>query len=105
MWYTVAPRSSGPRDCHPEVELSVVLSGTASVEASGVVTDVAAGSCFLLDSEEAHVIHNRTDAPLQVWSSYWMPRVAADAVTVPPARAAADEDDSAVDDTSAEVAQ
>jgi len=91
MWYTIAPRSSGPRDCHPEVELSVVLGGTASVEASGGVTDVAAGSCFLLDSEEAHVIHNRTDAPLRVWSTYWMPREIPGAVAVPPARAATDD--------------
>jgi mannose-6-phosphate isomerase-like protein (cupin superfamily) len=73
MWYTVAPRSSSPRDCHPEVELSVVITGTASVEVSGRCTDIAEGSCFLLDSEEAHVIHNRTDTPLLVWTTYWMP--------------------------------
>jgi mannose-6-phosphate isomerase-like protein (cupin superfamily) len=91
MWYTIAPRSSSPRDCHPEVELSVVISGTASVETAALgVTDVAAGSCFLLDSEEAHVIHNKGDAPLLVWSTYWMPRVV-DAVTEPPARAATDD--------------
>ncbi len=75
MWYTVPPASSSPQDCHPEVELSVVVSGTASVEASGHVTDVAQGSCFLLSSEEAHVIHNRSvDAPLMVFTTYWMPR-------------------------------
>jgi mannose-6-phosphate isomerase-like protein (cupin superfamily) len=91
MWYTVAPRSSSPQDCHPEVELSVVLAGTASVEASGRVIDVEAGGCFLLDSEEAHVIHNRTDTPLRVWSSYWMPRETADAAAVPTARAATDD--------------
>jgi mannose-6-phosphate isomerase-like protein (cupin superfamily) len=91
MWYTVAPRSSSPRDCHPEVELSVVITGTASVETGGGSTDIAAGSCFLLDSEEAHVIHNRTDTPLLVWTTFWMPREA-DAIAVPPAReAAADE--------------
>jgi mannose-6-phosphate isomerase-like protein (cupin superfamily) len=75
MWYTVPPASSSPRDCHPEVELSVVISGTASVEASGEVTDVAPGSCFLLGSEEAHVIHNRSaDRPLFIFTTYWMPR-------------------------------
>jgi mannose-6-phosphate isomerase-like protein (cupin superfamily) len=74
MWYTVAPSSSSPQDCHPEVELSVVISGTASVEASGQITDVAPGSAFLLDSGEAHIIHNRsTDIPLQVFTTYWMP--------------------------------
>jgi quercetin dioxygenase-like cupin family protein len=75
MWYTVAPDSSSPQDRHPEIELSVVISGTASVEASGQITDVAAGSAFLLHSDEAHVIHNRSaDTPLLVYSSYWMPR-------------------------------
>jgi mannose-6-phosphate isomerase-like protein (cupin superfamily) len=98
MWYTVAPRSSSPQDCHPEVELSVVITGTASVEASGRVTDIAAGSCFLLDSEEAHVIHNRTDAPLHVWTTYWMPRETVDPTAVPLARAA-------TDDPAAEVTQ
>ncbi len=74
MWYSVRPASSSPRDCHPEVELSVVISGTASVEAGGKVVDVAAGSAFLLDSEEAHVIHNRSaEQPLSVFSTYWMP--------------------------------
>lgn len=74
MWYTVPPGSSPPADCHPEVELSVVLSGTASVQTSGQITDVAAGSAFLLASEEEHVIHNRSvDVPLVVFSAYWMP--------------------------------
>ena len=74
MWYSVPPSSSSPRDCHPEVELSVVISGTASVETGGEVTDVAEGSCFLLDSEEAHVIHNRSaEVPLTVFTTYWMP--------------------------------
>ena len=35
------------------------------------------GSAFLLDSEEAHVVHNRsTEAPLVVFSAYWMPAAA-----------------------------
>ena len=75
MWYTVPPLSSGPRDCHPEVELSLVMTGTAAVEVGGTVTEVAQGSAFLLDSEEAHTIHNRSaDSPLLVFSAYWMPR-------------------------------
>lgn len=79
MWYTVPPASSSPRDCHPELELSVVISGTASVEASGQITKVAQGSCFLLDSEEAHIIHNRSDTqPLFIFTTYWMPRESAD---------------------------
>jgi quercetin dioxygenase-like cupin family protein len=75
MWYTVPPDSSSPQDCHPEVELSVVINGRAWVEASGEVTEVAPGSAFLLDSEEAHVIHNRSSRdPLLVFTTYWMPR-------------------------------
>jgi mannose-6-phosphate isomerase-like protein (cupin superfamily) len=75
MWYTVPAGGSSPRDCHPEVELSVVISGTASVEAGGEFTEVGSGAAFLLDSEEAHIIHNRsTDQPLLVFTTYWMPR-------------------------------
>lgn len=74
MWYTVPPGESPPADQHPEREMSIVLSGVASVEASGEITDVAAGSAFLLDSGEAHVIHNRSEGePLVVFSAYWMP--------------------------------
>jgi mannose-6-phosphate isomerase-like protein (cupin superfamily) len=75
MWYSVPPESSSPTDCHPEVELSVVLAGTASVEAGGRVTDVPEGDCFLLDSAEPHVIHNRSaDLPLRIFTTFWMPR-------------------------------
>jgi uncharacterized cupin superfamily protein len=74
MWYSVAPGSSSPVDKHPDIELSLVLSGDAEVETGGVITRVPQGSAFLLDSEEAHVIHNRsTEAPLQIFSAYWMP--------------------------------
>jgi len=75
MWYTVPPGGSPPQDCHPEVELSIVISGTATVEANGKITDVPAGSAFLLDSREAHIVHNKSyDVPLMVFSAYWMPR-------------------------------
>src|SRR5690348_10503718 len=77
MWYTVPPDSSSPRDCHPEVELSLVVSGTATVEAGGGTAEVPPGSAFLLDSGEPHVVHNRADAPLVVFSAYWMPADAA----------------------------
>ncbi len=74
QWYTLPPGSTSPQDCHPEVELSVVVTGIASVEASGEITDVAAGGIFLLGSEEAHVIHNRAaDQPLMVFTTFWMP--------------------------------
>jgi quercetin dioxygenase-like cupin family protein len=74
MWYSVAAGQSSPRDCHPELELSIVLSGTASVETGGSITDMPAGSAFLFDTEEAHIIHNRSqDVPVTIFSAYWMP--------------------------------
>jgi quercetin dioxygenase-like cupin family protein len=77
MWYTVPPGDSSPRDCHPEIELSIVITGTASVETGGEVTEAPAGSAFLLDSNEAHVIHNRGDEPLLIYTHFWMPGSAA----------------------------
>jgi len=74
MWYSVQAGQSSARDCHPELELSIVLSGTASVETGGSITDMPAGSAFLFDTEEAHIIHNRSqDAPVVIFSAYWMP--------------------------------
>ena len=74
MVHGPAGSSSPAQDKHPELELSLVLSGTATVEAGGVITDVPAGDSFLLGSEEAHIIHNRSeDTPLVVFSAYWMP--------------------------------
>jgi quercetin dioxygenase-like cupin family protein len=75
MWYSVPAGATSPRDCHPELELSVVLHGKASVEASGEITDVSAGSAFLLESGEAHIIHNRSGLnPVLIFTMYWMPR-------------------------------
>jgi mannose-6-phosphate isomerase-like protein (cupin superfamily) len=74
MWYMVPAGSSSPPDRHPELELSLVISGSAAVEAGGRVVAVEEGSAFLLDSEETHVVHNRcADRPLLVFSAYWMP--------------------------------
>ncbi len=74
MWYSVAPGSSSPRDQHFEGELSIVLSGTAHVEAGGRITEVVAGNAFLLDGGEPHVIHNRcVDRSLLIFSAYWDP--------------------------------
>jgi mannose-6-phosphate isomerase-like protein (cupin superfamily) len=74
MWYSVPPATSSALDCHPELELSIVVSGTAHVEANGAVTEVSAGNAFLLDSEEPHVIHNRApNQLLTIFSGYWMP--------------------------------
>ena len=77
MWYTVPPMSSSPKDEHFEGELSIVISGRAFVEADGRVTEVAAGNAFLLDGDEPHIIHNRSDdTPLLIFSAYWDPATA-----------------------------
>jgi mannose-6-phosphate isomerase-like protein (cupin superfamily) len=74
MWYTVPAGQSSLLDCHPELELSIVIEGTAFVECNGTVTEVPRGSAILFDSEESHVIHNRDQAaPLTIFSAYWMP--------------------------------
>lgn len=74
MWYSIGPGITSAQDCHPEVELSIVLNGTASVEVGGEITEVTAGSAFLLGSEEPHIIHNRSAGEeLLVFSAYWMP--------------------------------
>src|SRR3712207_9502472 len=63
MWYSVMAGQSSPRDCHPELELSIVLSGTASVETGGGITDGPAGSAVLPDTEEAAALHKRPAMP------------------------------------------
>ncbi|GAA2038435.1 hypothetical protein GCM10009839_44980 [Catenulispora yoronensis] len=84
MWYSVAPLGASPRDQHPDMELSVVLRGEADVEVGGRRTRVAQGSAFLLDSAEAHVIHNPSaDTPLLIFSAYWMPPASGAADTSP----------------------
>lgn len=106
MWYTVPPDSSSPQDCHPEYELSIVISGTASVEASGQITDVEQGSCFLLDSREAHIIHNRSaDTPLCVFTTYWMPEAGRAAIAAGVYEGAIDDAADAERDTALEGAR
>jgi quercetin dioxygenase-like cupin family protein len=74
MWYTIPPGGSGTQDCHPDLELSLVLQGTATVEEhDGNLTQVRPGEAFLLGPNEKHIISNRTEEPLLVFSAYWMP--------------------------------
>ncbi|TCC50045.1 cupin domain-containing protein [Kribbella capetownensis] len=74
MWYSVPPGSESPVDQHPELELSVVVAGTAYVVVGGREHVVPQGNAFLLSSTEAHVVQNRSaDTELTVFSAYWMP--------------------------------
>ena len=74
MWYEVPAGGKSPADQHPEVELSIVVSGAAAVAVDGAdPVDIPTGGAFLLDSGEAHVVTNRSDdEPLVVFSAYWM---------------------------------
>ncbi|HEV7804824.1 MAG TPA: cupin domain-containing protein [Solirubrobacteraceae bacterium] len=73
MWYVVPPGDSSPVDCHPERELSLVVSGRAVVHAAGRRTEVRQGGAFLLDVDEDHMVVNPSaDEPLVVFSAYWM---------------------------------
>jgi mannose-6-phosphate isomerase-like protein (cupin superfamily) len=79
MWYSVPPNAVSPFDRHPEIELSMVLRGTAVVETADGKRTVEQGDGFLLGSGEGHTVHNTGDEPLLVFSAYWMPEGGADA--------------------------
>jgi quercetin dioxygenase-like cupin family protein len=82
MWYSIPPGEQSPRDCHPEAELSLVVSGTAWVETASGVVAVDTGSAFLLEGNEAHTVHNRSSELLVVFSAYWLPAPATVATEV-----------------------
>ena len=67
-------RFGEPLDQHPELELSIVVAGTAHVLVGDAVHEITQGNAFLLSSTEAHVVQNRSDDELlTVFSAYWMP--------------------------------
>jgi mannose-6-phosphate isomerase-like protein (cupin superfamily) len=75
MWYVVPPGSSTPVHCHPELELSIVVSGSGVVQGGDGTAEIQPGRAFLLESEENHTVRNEsTEQPLVVFSAYWMPR-------------------------------
>lgn len=74
MWCVVPPGSRSDEDCHPERELQVVVKGSAVVDSAGTKLDAPLGAAVLLDSNERHVVHNRSaEHPLVLLSIYWMP--------------------------------
>lgn len=76
MWCVVPPGGRSEEDCHPELELAVVVSGTGEVEAvaTGERRAAPTGTAALMDSQERHVWHNLSaDDPLVFLSVYWMP--------------------------------
>lgn len=76
MWCVVPPGGRSAEDCHPELELAVVVSGEGEVEAveTGERRRAPAGTAALMGSQERHVWHNVSAAdPLVFLSVYWMP--------------------------------
>ena len=74
MWCIVPPGGRTDTDCHEERELWVVVSGNAEVQLPDRTQTALAGSAVLLDSEEPHVLVNRSaEEPLVVLSLYWEP--------------------------------
>ena len=74
MWCIVPPASQSVQDCHPEVELAVVVGGQARMVFDDRVVEVPSGAAVLLEPEERHVIHNDSESePLRILSVYWLP--------------------------------
>lgn len=80
MWCVVPPGGRSQIDCHSERELWVVVQGSADVESGEHTQTAPTGSAVLLESEEPHVMVNRSaDEPLVILSLYWEPGTAAQA--------------------------
>lgn len=74
MWCVIPPGGQSNTDCHPERELVVVVSGSAEVQASGRSEVASTGNAVLLDSEESHVLVNKSASdPFVALSLYWEP--------------------------------
>lgn len=75
MWCVIPPGGRSNVDQHPDRELFVVVGGSAEVRVpSGPSTMAPAGTAVLMDSQEPHVLVNRSDRePLVALSLYWMP--------------------------------
>jgi quercetin dioxygenase-like cupin family protein len=74
MWCVLPPGARAAEDRHPEMELAVVVNGSAVFESGETTIDAAPGAAVLLSSNERHVVRNRSDeSPLVVLSVYWLP--------------------------------
>jgi mannose-6-phosphate isomerase-like protein (cupin superfamily) len=75
MWCVVPPGGRSNIDRHSERELFIVVSGDGDVQVPGGATHPApVGSAVLMDSEEPHVLVNKSAGePLVALSLYWEP--------------------------------
>lgn len=75
MWCVIPPGGRSDVDQHPDRELFVVVSGSAEVQGrDGAASAVRAGGAVLMDSEEPHVLVNKSaEEALIALSVYWIP--------------------------------
>jgi mannose-6-phosphate isomerase-like protein (cupin superfamily) len=74
MWCVTPPSGQSDPDQHSQRELVVIVSGSARVYAGDREQTAPTGSAVLLDSEERHVVVNRSATePLVTLNLYWEP--------------------------------
>ncbi|WP_265567302.1 cupin domain-containing protein [Streptomyces hygroscopicus] len=72
MWCRIPAHSESAQDNHPEVELAIVVGGTAVFTVDGEDITVEPGTAVLLSPGERHVIKAAED-PVRILSVYWLP--------------------------------
>jgi mannose-6-phosphate isomerase-like protein (cupin superfamily) len=74
MWCVTPPGGKSDPDQHSQRELVVIVSGDAEVHAGGGQQTAQTGNVVLLESEEEHVVVNRSATePLVTLNLYWEP--------------------------------
>ncbi|HLX51152.1 MAG TPA: cupin domain-containing protein [Streptosporangiaceae bacterium] len=74
MWCVTPPGGKSDPDQHSQRELVVIVSGSAEVQAGGSQQTAHTGNVVLLESEEQHVVVNRSGTdPLVTLNLYWEP--------------------------------
>lgn len=74
MWCVTPPGGQSDPDQHSQRELVVIVSGSADVRAGGAERTAQTGNVVLLESEEPHVVVNRSATePLITLNLYWEP--------------------------------
>jgi uncharacterized cupin superfamily protein len=74
MWCVTPPGGQSDPDQHSQRELVVVVSGSVRLQAGAQEQTALTGNAVLLDSEEPHVMVNRSATePLVTLNLYWEP--------------------------------
>jgi uncharacterized cupin superfamily protein len=74
MWCVTPPGGQSDLDQHSQRELVVIVSGSVEMRAGDSKQTAQTGNAVLLDSEEPHVMVNRSATdPLVTLNLYWEP--------------------------------